>query len=248
MNLRVNPGITSLAMAGVLAASFTWVSAQQRTSATVAIDADGIGGVVISSKGAEAGVWVIAETTDLPTKFAKMVVTDDQGRYVLPDLPQASYQMFVRGYGLVDSPRVPAKPGQHLDLKAVVAQDGKAAAQVYPANYWLSLAEVPKGKVTEQEVLSAIKECMTCHQVGDLATRTFPKSLGTFSSSLELWDHRVRTGPSGPGMSAMYNRIGDQRKMFADWTDRIAAGAYPKVAPPRPKGVERNLVVTLWDW
>ena len=119
---------------------------------------------------------------------------------------------------------------------------------VYPANYWLSLAELPKGKVTEQEVLSAIKECMTCHQVGDLATRTFPKNLGTFPTSLELWDHRVRVGVEGPRMSAMYNRVSDQRKMFADWTDRIAAGAYPKVAPPRPKGVERNLVVTLWDW
>ena len=55
MNLRVNPSITSLAVAGVLAASFTWVSAQQRTSATVAIDADDIGGVVTSSAGAEAG-------------------------------------------------------------------------------------------------------------------------------------------------------------------------------------------------
>ena len=121
MKVRVNPSVTSLAVTGVLAASFTLVSAQQRTSATVAIDADDIGGVVASSAGAESGVWVIAETTDLPTKFARMVVTDDQGHYVLPDLPQASYQVFVRGYGLVDSARVAAKPGQHVDLKAVVA-------------------------------------------------------------------------------------------------------------------------------
>ena len=91
-------------------------------------------------------MWVIAETTDLPTKFAKMVVTDDQGRYVLPDLPRANYEVFVRGYGLVDSARVRAKPGQRLDLKAVVAPDGRAAAQVYPANYWLSLLEIPKGE------------------------------------------------------------------------------------------------------
>src|SRR5713226_5142774 len=214
-------GLAAVAVAAVVGGSLTWVNAQQArpATATVAIDPDDIGGVVTSSKGPEAGVWVVAETKDLPTKFAKIVVTDDQGRYVVPDLPPANYQMFVRGYGLVDSPRVAAKPGQHLDLKAVLAPDGKAAAMVYPANYWLSLAELPKGKVTEQEVLSAIKECMTCHQVGDLATRTFPKNLGTFPTSLELWDHRVRTGPSGPGMSAMYNRISDQRKMFADWTD-----------------------------
>src|SRR5207253_10273176 len=159
MNLRVNPGITSLAMAGVLAASFTWVSAQQRTSATVAIDADDIGGVVTSSAGAEAGVWVIAETTDLPTKFARMVVTDDQGRYVMPDLPQANYQMFVRGYGLVDSPRGAAKPGQHVDLKAGVAPDARAAAPAYPATYWPSRLEIPKGAAPDNDVLLETRAC-----------------------------------------------------------------------------------------
>ena len=102
MKWHVNPRIGSLAVMGVLAASFTGVNAQQRSGAPVAIDANDIGGVVTSSKGPEAGVWVIAETTDLPTKLAKIVVTDDQGRYVLPDLPPANYQVFVRGYGLVD--------------------------------------------------------------------------------------------------------------------------------------------------
>ncbi len=92
----------------------------EKRGAVAAGTADYIGGVVTSSKGPEAGVWVIAETTELPTKYAKIVVTDDQGRYVLPELPTATYQVFVRGYGLVDSARVPAKPGQHLDLKAVV--------------------------------------------------------------------------------------------------------------------------------
>jgi hypothetical protein len=100
---------------------------------------DYIEGVVTSSNGPEAGVWVIAETTDLPTKYAKVVVTDDRGRYVLPQLPNANYKVWVRGYGLVDSTPVQGKPGQKIDLKAVVAPDGKAAAQVYPANYWLSL-------------------------------------------------------------------------------------------------------------
>ena len=110
MRLRLNPRIALLAVASALAASFTWVNAQQRNGATVALDPDDIGGVVTSAKGPEAGVWVIAETTDLPTKFAKMVVTDDQGRYVLPDLPGANYEVFVRGYGLVDSARVRTRP------------------------------------------------------------------------------------------------------------------------------------------
>ena len=69
----------------------------------VRIDSDDIGGVVTGPRGPEAGVWVIAETTDLPTKFVRIVVTDDRGRYVVPDLPKANYSVWVRGYGLVDS-------------------------------------------------------------------------------------------------------------------------------------------------
>src|SRR5438128_7102335 len=169
VKLGVSPSLGSLAaLASVLLASFAWVNAQQRSGAPVAIDPDDIGGFVTSSKGPEAGVWVIAETSDLPTKFARMVVTDDQGRYVLPDLPRASYQVFVRGYGLVDSARVPAKPGQHLDLKALVAPDGRAAAKVYPANYWLSLMEIPKGEVSDKDLLLETKACQSCQQVGDL--------------------------------------------------------------------------------
>src|SRR5688572_33319470 len=54
--------------------------AQQAPRAAVQIDADDIGGVVSGKNGPEAGVWVIAETAELGTRFAKMVVTDDQGR------------------------------------------------------------------------------------------------------------------------------------------------------------------------
>ena len=98
-------------------------------------DPDDIGGVVTSAKGPEAGVWVIAETTDLPTKFAKIVVTDDRGRYLIPDLPKANYTVWVRGYGLVDSAKVQSAPGKTLNLTAVVAPDARAAAQYYPASY-----------------------------------------------------------------------------------------------------------------
>ncbi len=66
------------------------MSACQLTGDAIQIDNDDLGGVVTSEKGAEAGVWVIAETTDLPTKFVKIVVTDDQGHYVVPDLPAAN--------------------------------------------------------------------------------------------------------------------------------------------------------------
>src|SRR6266436_5093308 len=112
-------GIVAVSIAAFLASWPRQLSSQQDT--VVRIDNDDIGGVVTSAKGPEAGVWVIAETRDLPTRFAKMVVTDDQGRYVIPDLPKANYNVWVRGYGLVDSPKLKAAPGKILNLKAVVA-------------------------------------------------------------------------------------------------------------------------------
>ena len=107
----------------------------------MAVDRDDVGGVVTGPKGPEAGVWVVAETSDLPTKFVRIVVTDDRGRYLLPDLPQANYDIWVRGYGLVDSPKVKSAPGKQLNLKAVAAPSPKAAADYYPAGYWLSLSK-----------------------------------------------------------------------------------------------------------
>src|SRR5205809_2786621 len=103
-----------------------------------------LAGMVTSANGPEAGVWVIAETNDLPTKFAKIVVTDDRGRYLIPELPKASYSVWVRGYGLVDSPRVRAAPGKILNLDAVVAPSAAAAAEYYPAIYWYSMLKVPE--------------------------------------------------------------------------------------------------------
>src|SRR5207342_1959558 len=92
--------------------------ARQPAIEQVAVDDDDIGGVVTGASGAEAGVSVIAETTNLPTRLAKIVVTDDSGRYLLPDLPKANYNVWVRGYGLVDSPRVNTGPGKNLNLTA----------------------------------------------------------------------------------------------------------------------------------
>src|SRR5438477_10897846 len=109
----------------------------------VRVDSNAIGGVVTGPSGPEAGVWVIAETSELATKFVKIVVTDDQGRYLLPDLPKATYRVWVRGYGLVDSPKSKAQLGKQLDLKAVAAPSRAAAAEFYPAQYWYSMLKVP---------------------------------------------------------------------------------------------------------
>ncbi len=228
--------------------SLTQLDAQQ-SPAGVAIDADDVGGTVTSPKGPEAGVWVIAESTDLPTKMARIVVTDDQGRYVLPDLPRASYQVFVRGYGLVDSQRQAAKPGQQLNLKVDLAPNPRAAAEVYPAAWWLSMAELPEGPQTPRQAADNIRGCLNCHQLGNKATREIlPSILTDAKTHLEAWDLRTQMGPAGPAMGANFKRLGAQRSLFANWSERIAKGEAPKQAPPRPTGVERNVVITWWDW
>src|SRR5271168_4595947 len=123
--------LCSSAAAICIAGFLAWMPAPAQAQ-TVPIKGADIGGVVTSPNGPEAGVWVIAETHDLPTRFAKMVVTDDQGRYVVPDLPKAKYTVWVRGYGLADSAKVEAEPGKELNLKAVPAANAAEAAKVYP--------------------------------------------------------------------------------------------------------------------
>src|SRR5437773_2186039 len=242
-------------------------SGVQTARDAVAIDGDDIGGIVSSAKGPEAGVWVIAETSDLSTKFVRIVVTDDRGRYLVPDLPKATYRVWVRGYGLVDSPKVQAAPGKVLNLTAVVAPDARAAAEYYPAGYWFSLLHVPDKSEfpgtgptgngisptfkSQAEWVRVLKtgSCWSCHQLGNKATREIPKGLGHFDSSVAAWDRRIQSGQAGGQMSNSLNALGRQRAlaMFADWTDRIAAGEVPP-APPRPQGLERNVVITEWDW
>ena len=111
----------------------------------------------------------------------------------MPDLPKAKYQVWVRGYGLIDSPKVEADPGKHLNLTAVPAPNDAAAAQYYPAIYWFAMLKIPRadqfggksdipGKITQAQWLTAIKNqaCVGCHQLGQLGTRTIPAAFGTF--------------------------------------------------------------------
>src|SRR5262249_29237779 len=111
---------STVAVIGIMALAAAAASpSRAQQAADIAIDHDDIGGVVSGPNGLEEGVWVIAETTDLPTRFIKSVVSGDQGRYVIPDLPIANYQVWVRGYGLVDSPKLRAKPGQIVNHTSV---------------------------------------------------------------------------------------------------------------------------------
>jgi hypothetical protein len=266
-------GLDSLAYAAAIALALSAfaitstgrIGAQQPDAATVPIDGDDIGGVVTSTNGPEAGVWVIAETKDLPTTFRRTVVTDDRGRFVVPDLPKAGYNVWARGYGLVDSPPVATTPGNTLALKAVVAPNARAAAQYYPPNYWWSLLEVPpagdfpgtggNGNGIPERIRSQSQwigqfknGCMSCHQMGDRATREIRENVEG-ASSYDAWDRRVRAGQMGGMMDSFIGGIGRRRTLQAlsDWTDRIAAGEVPP-PPPRPQNLERNVVISMWDW
>ncbi|MGE0816219.1 MAG: carboxypeptidase-like regulatory domain-containing protein [Vicinamibacterales bacterium] len=251
--------------AAVLAAVAAWAcggGAGERAAREVAIDADDIGGVVTGPSGPEAGVWVIAETRDLPVRYIKSVVTDDRGRYVVPDLPAARYSVWARGYGLVDSDKATVSPGEHLAITAKAAPSPAAAAHYYPAIYWYSMLTIPAedqfggggpipARLSRAQWVSAMKNtgCVGCHQLGQLSTRTIPPSLGTFATGADAWRRRVRSGQAGPLMAGQLNNLGDVAyERYGDWTDRIAKGELPFATPPRPEGVERNIVVTLRDW
>ena len=229
-----------------------------------------ITGVVQGASGPEAGVWVIAETKDLPTNFIKIVVTDDRGRFMVPELPAASYSVWVRGYGLVDSPKQQLRPATtQVTLRATPAKTPQEAAKVYPGDYWLSLLEPPKasefpgtgnqgnglgnGMATQNHWINSLKsDCNFCHQLGNELTRTVDhvfKAKPELKTHAEAWEWRLGTGVRGTSMYGVLGSQGQNRslKVYSEWTERIAKGEVPP-APPRPSGVERNVVVTLWDW
>jgi hypothetical protein len=260
MTRILSPRIILLGLSAFLAASLFSTSATQMKN-------DVIVGTVTSSAGPEAGVWVIAETTDLPTRYIKEVVTDDQGRYLVPGLPQARYTVWARGYGLVDSPKVETQPGKRVDLKPTLAPDRKTAAHYYPANYWYALLQVPEENdfpgtaASGNGISSNIKSqaqwihliktdsCESCHQLGNQYTRTIPAMFNNLDPA-QAWMRRPQSGQAGSAMMGGLSQLGAQRatQQFADWTTRIANGELPAEAPPRPQGIERNVVITQWDW
>src|SRR3954453_5156179 len=210
---KLSLSAAAIGIAVLAAAPFSRLSAQQPSSPPgVTVGQNDLGGTVSGAGGPEAGVWVIAETSDLPTKFAKIVVTDDRGRYLIPALPKANYKVWVRGYGLVDSPKSDGVPGKTLNLTATAAPDARAAAEYYPASFWYSLVRVPAetefpgtgptgngispNMKSQAQFLEMIKtdSCWSCHQLGNKATREIPKALGMFDSPVKAWERRIQSG------------------------------------------------------
>jgi len=263
--------IAVVTVALCLVSAYASLGSQQARAPEVVIGATDIGGVVTGARGPEAGVWVIAETTDLPTKLAKMVVTDDRGRYVIPELPKANYNVWVRGYGLVDSSKMKTTPGHHLNVTATPAPTAAAAADYYPGVYWYSMMRIPAagefpGTGTSGNGINPVMKnqhywidtlknsCQSCHALGSKGVRTFQAEWGPSGNSIQAgvqaWTKRLEAGQARSNMSTTLNRFGAQKalSLFADWTNRIAAGELPFAKPERPQGVERNVVITMWEW
>ncbi|MGH7766455.1 MAG: carboxypeptidase-like regulatory domain-containing protein [Candidatus Binatia bacterium] len=258
-------GALAIGIAAIIAACASYMG--EETGRAINIDSDDIAGVVTSAKGPEAGVWVIAEHTGLATRFTRIVVTDDQGRYLIPDLPRGTYDIWVRGYGLVDSKKFRVIPGTIMNLPAVIAPNEAAAAEYYPSIYWYSMMKIPDksqfggkskipAKLTQNEYLNLMKSngCANCHAQGQRSMRTFPKNVPhpfpPFNNSEEAWFRRIQSGQGGHPMirDAVKDLGGAAFPYLADWTDRVAKGELPHAKPPRPQGIERNIVVTTWDW
>jgi hypothetical protein len=260
---RIKTALQLGTLTAIMAAMIVGVGAQRATPTGF------ISGTVRTAAGPEGGVWVIAETKDLQTNFIKIVVTDDRGRFMLPELPAASYSVWVRGYGLVDSTPQTLKPGAaDVQLTATQAKTPAEAAKVYPADYWLAMLEPPAksefpgtgakgngigpGMLTQNHYINSLKmDCNFCHQLGNQLTRSVDhvfKAKPELKTHAEAWEWRLGTGVRGTSMYAVLNNQGKDRllKTYADWTERIAKGEVP-AAPPRPTGVERNVVLTLWD-
>ncbi len=234
-------------------------------SPLVKVGANSIGGKVhVSNGGSPAGVWVIADTTQVltnlgrPAHFRKIVVTDSKGRFLIPDLPSAngvSYNVWVRGYGLADSTPVQVFPGQQVQLHVDPASSPQEAAQIYPGSFWYSLYKPPDPSMfpgtgpngngistsikTQAQWINSIKlGCELCHQVGDSETRDL--------LAPSDWDQAWNLAAT---MSGTANGLGRAvaAQYFADWADRIDAGEVPP-QPKRPKGIEQNVVITQWEW
>ncbi|HBQ41084.1 MAG TPA: hypothetical protein DD808_11010 [Halieaceae bacterium] len=209
-----------------------------------------IRGQVLNAEGnPEAGVWVIAETGDLPTNYRKIVVTNDEGRFVLPEMPGGDYQVWVRGYGLADSSKTAAQVGDQLELKVRTAKNAAEAASIYPANYWLALMDPPSDDAVKnaefpypsaEDWLGQMKlNCTICHQPGSMLVRTLASSRGAV-------EHGLKKAGEMHMLAAQLNQ-NVLLDVMESWGKKIASGETPE-SPPRPQGLERNLVITQWEY
>src|SRR4029453_16656598 len=111
---------------------------------------------------------------------------------------------------------VRAKPGQLINLTAVLAPDDRSAAHYYPAIYWYTMMKIPPAKdfggttdIPKNVTLEIWRQrmnntdCIGCHQLGQESTRTIPSALGPFNWGAEACGRRLPPGPTG---ATVFNR------------------------------------------
>ena len=181
-----------------------------------------------------------------------------------PDLPPATYDVWVRGYGLVDSEKVQAEPGAMLDLTAVPAPDARAAAQYYPAQHWFSLLRVPgpdhfpgtgadgngisPAIASQGAWISGVVNtdgCTGCHQLGNKATREIPAAFADFESHADAWDRRIQSGQAGINMGPAA-RPGRPPAGAGD-VRRLGPSASPPASTPRRPRPGRRASSATWS-
>ena len=227
--------ITAVVVAALVAATLGTVGARQTAAPTVAIDADDIGGVVTGAAGPEAGVWVIAETTDA----ADALDQERRHRRSGPLPHSRSAEGALRRLG----PRLRARrlarrskrrQARRSRLKAVAAPAREAAAEYYPAQVPGSRccrcrpkSDFPGTGPSGNGIAPNIKSqgewirnivntdgCTGCHQMGGKATREIPESARQVSEAhRQAWDRRIQSGQAGGGMSARFTQVGRDRAL-----------------------------------
>src|SRR5439155_606952 len=107
-----------------------------------------------------------------------------------------------------------------------------------------------KGPEAGVWVIAETSAGQSCHALGTPGMRTVPKIFMEKGDSVEAGRERLKSGGAMALMARDIGRLDGERaiRLFAEWTERIAAGELPFAHPERPKGVERNIVLTLWDW
>ncbi len=199
------------------------------------------------------------ETTDLGTRFAKMAVTDERGRYVMPDLPKAHYRVWVRGYGLVEfaEGRGRARQDPQPDRRggaepcrrgAILSGDLLGLDDPIPGPEPLPRHRRQRQRHPEDfktpGAVAQFRQDQWLRQLPpdrQLRDADLSPELGHFDSSLDAWSRRLSVGPAGHDMVNFITQLmtpGRRASGGARRLDRPHQGR--RVAEPHPAAAGRH--------
>ena len=258
--------IFSLGIAAI--AFFAWLAISLSNTQATQVRNDSIGGVVTSSAGPEAGVWVIAETTDLPTRYIKG--GGHRRSRPLPDSRSAQGQVHRLGARL--------RTGGFAQGRGRAGQAGRSEADrragcesrraILSRQLLVRAAEGAREKRISRHgpPETAFRRTSRARASGFTSSRPIAANPATSSATNTRARFRRCSAISIPAASvdaARAIRTGRHRhdgrpelnlapseppSCLAIGPRASQKGELPAEAPPRPQGVERNVVITQWDW